>query len=734
MLILASACKTSPQAKEQAFMKRGLAQMAKKDYARAALEFRSAAQAVPADAEPYYQLGLAALGMGDANGAYRALRKAVELNPKHSAAQLKLAQLMVGSRQKELVEEAASNLRGVLAGSPDNPDALDTLAVAEAALGQTGAAQQRLEETLEKFPSHLATSVALAQLKLRQRDLSGAEEVLQKAAASAPQSAPAFLALAELYLLTRQPDKAETNLRKTLELEPKNAAALLDLGALQLNAKRTDEAGRTYQQLASLGDKRYRAVHATFLYRTGKRDEAVAELEKLATGDPDDRAVRRLLVRAYVDKKQTDKAQAVLAAALKRHPKDTDAMLEQAAIDLQSGQPSRAEAGLKQVLHLDPNSAAGHYGLAMVYRAQGSKRSENQELNDALRANPGFLPARLVLVRNFLDANQPKPAIQLCDEAPKQQKGALALVVERNWALLDAGETKELRAVLDQALRRIREPNLVLQDGVLRLNQHDYAGARASAEEVLRSLPENIRAANLLARSYADEGKPDKAIERLGELASARPQSAPLRFLVGQWQLRAGKRSEARQSFEAAKNITTNFAAADIALARLDIDDRQWDRARQRLAGLVTADPKNTAAWLMLARIEEQAGNAASAMEHYRAVLAVDSSNFEALNNLAYHLAAQNLDEALPLAQQAAEISQDNAAVQDTLGLIFYRKGDYKAALSSVKRAVDKEPTPRRQFHLAMCYLKTGDKDLGNKLLSAALQKDPNLPRTEQGW
>jgi Tfp pilus assembly protein PilF len=48
--------------------------------------------------------------------------------------------------------------------------------------------------------------------------------------------------------------------------------------------------------------------------------------------------------------------------------------------------------------------------------------------------------------------------------------------------------------------------------------------------------------------------------------------------------------------------------------------------------------------------------------------------------------------------------------------------------------AVQKEPTPDRQFHLAMSYLKSGDRLQGEKLLTTALQQDPNLPKTESGW
>jgi hypothetical protein len=33
-----------------------------------------------------------------------------------------------------------------------------------------------------------------------------------------------------------------------------------------------------------------------------------------------------------------------------------------------------------------------------------------------------------------------------------------------------------------------------------------------------------------------------------------------------------------------------------------------------------------------------------------------------------------------------------------------------------------------------MCYLKTGQRDLGQKTMVTALAKDPSLANTERGW
>jgi tetratricopeptide (TPR) repeat protein len=656
------------------------------------------------------------------------------LNPNHTGAQLKLAELMTTSRNQEVVQEAVTRLQSLLAVSPDNTEAIDTLAVAESRLGKSDAAEKRLEAALQKFPAHLQSSVTLARLKVSHNDLSGAEEVLQKAVVSAPQSAPAEVALGELFLLLKQPENAEREIRKALQLDPRNGAALLSLAAIQMSAKRLEEAEQTFKQLSTLPDKSYRPLYGFFLYRAGKIPAALEEFEKQVKASPDDREVRSRLIAAYIGADKNADAQKLLAAALKKNPKDSDALVQRSELNLKSGQFEEAEKDLKLVLGLQPNNARLHFALAGIYRAEGLGRTERMELNEALRLDNQLLPARLSLARNLRAANQAKTALGILDETPASQKTMLGWITERNWALLATGNTEELRPILDRALRAGRFPELLIQSAFLKMAQSDPAGARADAEEVLQSNPEEVRAARIVADSYAAQKQMPKAVERIAQLVASHPKSAPLQYLLGQLYLNTGNATEARQALEAALSASTKFFQADLALAEMDRRENRTDRAIERLTGVVTADPRNIPALEMLAGIEENSGDRASAIARYRKVLDIDSSNLLSLNNLAYTLASVDADEALKFAQKAAEIAPDTAAVQDTLGWVYYRKGIYSAAVGYLKKAVAKEPTPRRQFHLAMSYLKSGDQDLGQKMLRTALQQDPNLPKTEQGW
>jgi len=729
-----SGCARSPEAKEARFLKRGEALLAQKDYPRALLEFRNAATAMPKDAEPYYRMGLAFLESRDPSSAVRAFQKATALNPKHSGAQLKLAELMTVGGDQKIILEGFSRLESVFGDSPDNPEAIDTLAFAEWKLGKPENATQRLAEALKRFPTHLESSVVLARMKLSAKDWNGAEQVLKQAVADAPQSSPAETALGELYLILRQPARAEAEFKKAARLDPKNGNALVGLGAIEIASGRMDEAEQTYKQLSALPEKAYKPLHAMFLYRNGKRDAALAELEALAKSDPNDREARTRLLAAYMGMNRVSQAEDVLAAALKRNPKDAEALEQRAGLRLRSGRADDAEKDLKEVLHFKPDSAGAHFALARAYSAKGLPNNQQQELQQALKLAPALLPARLALATSFLSRRQSKAALDVMDQAPENQKKLQEWVIGRNWALLSLGNFQEAKAGIDQVLQGGRPLTAVYQDAALHFLQHDYAGARALLEELLKQNVTDVRVAELLVETYAGEQQVPKGVERLRELVAAHPQSAPLYQLLGQWSKRAGDTAAARKAFEGAKTADPHFMPADLSLAEMEIENGQDAAALHRLGEVVTADPKNVGALLLSARAQEAVGAHTAEVATYRMVLSVDQSNLIALNNLAYVLAADDPDEALKLAQQAAEKAPDSPNVQDTLGWIYYRKGLYSMAVRYLKTAVDKETTPRRQFHLGMSYLKVGDQMTGQKIVRDALQKDPTLAKTEQGW
>jgi tetratricopeptide (TPR) repeat protein len=495
-------CNRSPEEREAKFLKRGQSFLEHRDYSRAILEFRNAANLAPRDPEPYYQIGVAYLSTRTYDTAVAAFQKALSLNPKHPGAQLKLAGLMTTSFDTKVLGDAQKRLQELVANSPDNTEAIDTLAMTEWKLGRPEEAAKMLDQALMKSPSDIASSIVLARIKLSQNDPDGAEQVLKKWVAGAPKSPEAALALGRFYMQLHKPTQAEPEFRRALAVHPDYAPALFSLALLQVEGNRQGEAEQTLKQLAYLSANDYQHLYGLFLFQHEKREQALAEFQRLAKANSDDRQARTRLITAYVLMDRVREADRVLAGALKHNPKDTEALLEHSELRLRTGDFATAEKDLNQVISYQSDSAQAHFQLARVKKMQGWAAGERQELAQALEGDKNFLAARLALARSLNVAKEYKSALALVHQAPVQQKMSLDLHTERNWALLGLGQTKEAREGIEQGLRVSKTPELLVQDGYLRMQEKDYARAAGDANEALTLDPENVPAYRMLVESY----------------------------------------------------------------------------------------------------------------------------------------------------------------------------------------------------------------------------------------
>ncbi len=256
--------------------------------------------------------------------------------------------------------------------------------------------------------------------------------------------------------------------------------------------------------------------------------------------------------------------------------------------------------------------------------------------------------------------------------------------------------TAELRKEIDAGLAISKTPELRYQDALLRTTQKDYAGARGVLEELMKEYPESVSSLDLLAQTYAaQDNNMLRARQVVNDYASRRPKSAYLKYVVGIWQLKANHAGLARQAFLEAVAAGPNYVGPALLLAEMDLSEGNLKTARTGLNGGLSHQPGNLRAEFLLGRVEQKTGNREEAAKLYRAVIDRNPSHAQALNNLAFGLIVNHPDEALEYAQRAVGADPEDAAAQDTLGWVYYRKGNYRSAITYLKSAVDKEPTAR---------------------------------------
>jgi tetratricopeptide (TPR) repeat protein len=703
------------------------------------LEFQNAIRLNRSDAEPYYQLGPAYIGSRQLHAAFDALTKATQLNPNHTPAQVKLAELTAATGDQQLIERARTSMEEILRKSPSDADALDALAMTQFRLGDWQDARQALALAVEHFPNHLKSSIALARIETFRGNAAKAEEILTNAAAQSPQLREPKLVLADFYLSSRRGAEAEQQFRSVLQSEPHNSLALLGLAAAQVEQGQLQEAEQSYRQVSLLADPQYKHVYPSYLVTQGRYSEAISQFEQLAGAAPGDRQVRNRLVVACVLANRTSQAEQILTKSLQANPKDMDALTLYAVLLLNAGKYNDAEQRLLRALAIRRDSDVVHSLLSRVHREAGRTLQQRQELSEALRINPRLAQARLDLAESLMQDNSAKAALEVLDAVPDEQRQTLPWITGRNWALLSLDELAELDKGVKLGLVKDRTPDLLLQNGLLKMRAKDYAGARAAFDEGLQRSPEDPRLLWVIAQTQVLEGHAALALKNLQAYADKRPHSARVQLLLAQWLSKTGDRTSARRALLAAKAADPNFAETDFQLAQLDANEGRIDEARQGFVLLLDRGGYRFSAQLWLANIEDRARNYPAAMEGYRRVLAMNPRNLVALNNLAYLLATQTnqLDEALQDAQQARELAPTNTDVEGTLGWVLFRKGIYDSAAGYLKEASRKDGSDTgesaivRRYHLGMVYMKTGDLNLGTSTLTSALQMNPRLPEAE---
>ncbi len=530
---------------EQGYLQRGKELVARKEYARALIEFKNAARLQPNNPEIYYQASLAYLAMGDYKTAYQGLVKATEVDPKHAAAHNKLAELIASSinstRDPEALKEAEQRVQAALAIMPDSADALGALGLTEYLMGKPEDAATHLQSALAKFPKHISSARALAMIRLNQGNAADAERILTRVAEDS-KTAEAHDKLGRFYASRNRAADAEAAYRRAVEINPQYGAALQDLYTVLYATGRKEEAEKTLVALSALPDKQYRSLHALYLLENGKPQEGIAELERQAAAAPADRDAFTRLTSGYFFTRRFPDAERVINAALQKNPKDTNALLERGKLYIITARFAEAEADLNQVRKAEPNSAIAHFLLAQVFRSKGQDSLRRDELATALNLAPTMVAARVELAQALSTKESAKSAVELLDQAPQNQKELLPVILQRNWALLVAGDAATLRKGIDRGLVRYpKNPDLILQDGVFQFRQKDFTAARWSLETVLTMQPDKAEALNALAKTYVASKNSQMTLQTVQAYVAKRPQSPQLQNVLGNWMAASGR-------------------------------------------------------------------------------------------------------------------------------------------------------------------------------------------------
>lgn len=167
--------------------------------------------------------------------------------------------------------------------------------------------------------------------------------------------------------------------------------------------------------------------------------------------------------------------------------------------------------------------------------------------------------------------------------------------------------------------------------GVVAYQEKDLKMAERCWTEVARLDPKDARCHNNLGVLRSFEGKHAEALVQFQTAVHLNGENAGY-YVNEAWELIALNRTDqARNELQRAQKLAdTRHDVGFLAVALLDRLEKHPDRALQRCEEALKRNPDYTLAWLLKARLLEQLGKPAEALEAYRKTLESDPNVAEA--------------------------------------------------------------------------------------------------------
>ncbi|HWP84719.1 MAG TPA: tetratricopeptide repeat protein [Terriglobia bacterium] len=313
-------------------LQQAAAALEKEDYATASTILESYVAGHPDDVRARFNLALAYSMTGRQGDALRLYEALVSQQPELIPARMNLGILLL---EKGSFAEALAQFDQVLAQQPDHWAAQVNRAGALVALGRTAEATQSYQQALV--------------LKL---------------------DAPTLLEYGKLLAKTN-PEAAEPPLRRALALDPALEEAKLVLASVledraAKGAGTSAEAVSLYQELlAAHADRVDLRIRLAGIHLREKRlPEAIRELEAARAAAAGDAQLNRMLLNAYLQAKENDKAEALLPEMLALAPADAELRMLQGSLRMERRQFAQAAESFRSAIQLAPEAAAGYTNLA----------------------------------------------------------------------------------------------------------------------------------------------------------------------------------------------------------------------------------------------------------------------------------------------------------------------------------------------------------------------------------
>jgi len=651
-------------------------------------------------------------------------------------------------------------------------------------------------ESLEKDPKYVPTYWGLARCAAARGKLDEARANLDKAVKLDEKNSGTWALVGDLERTVKHYPEAELAYANALKYNADNIDALLARAAARIDNNKLAEATQDIDAASKYSRDHpiVNQLRGVVQYKQGKFAEAKTSFETVLKVTPDylpavlwlgltdfwqgdyEQAAKQFgqYTRRVPGATQIRALLALAQARLGRGPEAQDTLNALKGVDIKDpqslaalaqahawlGETAAAAAYLTKAVEQKPEAANLRTDLAATLMQKGDRAQAIEQLEDAIRLDPGLTKADALLIQNLIQEKQFEKAMDAVEALEKKQpqeattfnlKGAVYLGMNDlanarksfehamelqptsvaaavNLAQLDVQEKKP-------AVARQRFEGMLAKDkdnvqvmlglaGIAAVMDQD-AEHVAWLQKAAKAAPSAVRPRLLLGHFYLRKGDATRALAVAQDAQTANPDNTQALDLLGTAQLAVGETQNAITTYGKLARLVPGNPVVHYRLATAQAAGQSMEPARASLNRALALKPDYLPAEILLASIEIDTGRYGEALKITQRIQRQHpqaASGFALQGNVL--LAQKQFLPALKAYERAFEINRSGLLVVQ-MHKARSAAGRSQEADAKLRDWLEEQPNDvAARTYLAAIYLKAGQHKLAIEQYQRLLQAD----------
>lgn len=493
------------------------------------------------------------------------------------------------------------------------------------------------------------------------------------------------------------------------------------------------EAAQHYQNASELSDDPSIAERSTRIALFASNwDQALQSVERWIELQPDNIEAREAAGLLYIQDKQSDKAFTQFDRVIDSAGDERAELFNQlgASIGKENTHPETLQV-FDRLRQKYSDIAASHLTYAKLsYRAEKFEEALSG-IESTLAIEPDNSDALILQNRIYLNTGRSDLALASMAKLAEAKPEDASIHLDYARMLVQVKRYPEALDAFSRVMELLpQDTNLIYSVALLHVELGQHKEAREYLRKLTASHPHRDAAHYYLGRIEEVEKNWDKAMGwylRVGE----GEYYYDARANVAEMQAKLGLVSEARASLQQLRNETS----AESVRVRLYLAEGQILREADALEDAMSlynevleSYPGNVELHYARGMLGEQMGRLDLLEQDMKEILKQEPDNATTLNALGYTLVdrTERIDEGMEYIRKALALRPDDAAILDSLGWAYYRKGNLEKSLEYLNKAHALFQDPEISMHLGEVLWAAGQHDKAIETVNQALEKSPD--------